>query len=689
MVLSQDNQVWLINLTNSTRFVDVLTSDYVGVCENQVVEIMLSSLNSLMSELQPFPDWDVHNSQLVHHEHLVQTRSGEGNVRPPHANLSIARSMNNISVEPIVNWIGTQLEGQSIPKTIEAQLRGDHPDFPEGLLVLVTSDKGTPRILVPRHVQYDLVTQAHLDIHHQHYGKVHKLLRPIYYWPSMDDDIAAICKRCTICQLAKVRRQKLQTDFDSLSPQSTYKPRQHYGIDFYGLQGGEILVMVDLFTRETLLEWLPSRKQNLVVQIVMRRIIFERGVPFSIRSDNAPELMKGVVRQLCSYLNISQILTGGHNPRGNAICERSNQTLGAMLRKLDDQQYKNVKFYIPAFQFAMNTTPHSAIGCSPFEAGHGLPASTLSSARLLAARYPHNSLEGQEGDVNAIEDSEPGELQGKIKDLIELAMRMVDVAKATSEWHRRMTSDNLSQNGRKINLEDYRIGSEVYFYKPPTALESEKKGRKAKHMDHYAGPAKIIKQIGKRSFLIEYRNAKGKSKVFQRDAGMLSLIDPTGVNFEPVETVVHIDVPQKHRSLTATPLREGEIVLLKDGSVATDWYCAQVLKVLPTHIVVQYYTTQCPPLEDYAKANHQTRKIAISTATFFKTWCLNKGGGPITIIPPEGIRKIRDIRSGKIKICDLQENLLVRNVEVEPCGKLSEPTCKIASKLRYPHHQGA
>ena len=77
-------------------------------------------------------------------------------------------------------------------------------------------------------------------------------------------------------------------------------------------------------------------------------------------------------------------------------------------------------------------------------------------------------------------------------------------AKATSEWHRRMTSDNLSQNGKKINLEDYRIGSEVYFYKPPTALESEKKGRKAKHMDHYAGPAKIIKQIGKRSFLIEY-----------------------------------------------------------------------------------------------------------------------------------------------------------------------------------------
>jgi hypothetical protein len=158
------------------------------------MEIMQFSIKSLVTELQPLPDWDIHNHQLVYHEHLVQTRSGESNGRP--TNLRIPRSMNNISVEPIANCIGTQLEGQSIPKTIEAQLKRDHPGFPEGLLVLETSDKSTPRILVPRHVQHNLVTQAHLDIHHQHYRKVHKLLRPIYYWPSMDDDIATICKRC-------------------------------------------------------------------------------------------------------------------------------------------------------------------------------------------------------------------------------------------------------------------------------------------------------------------------------------------------------------------------------------------------------------------------------------------------------------------------------------------------------------
>ncbi len=98
-------------------------------------------------------------------------------------------------------------------------------------------------------------------------------------------------------------------------------------------------------------------------------------------------------------MNITQILTGGHNPRGNAICERVNQTMGTMIRKLNDQEYKDLKHYIPAFQFAMNIIPHSAIGCSPFEAGHGLPVTTLSAARLLASRYPHNHLEGQDGDI--------------------------------------------------------------------------------------------------------------------------------------------------------------------------------------------------------------------------------------------------------------------------------------------------
>ncbi len=157
-------------------------------------------------------------------------------------------------------------------------------------------------------------------------------------------------------------------------------------------------------------------------------------------------------------------------------------------------------------------------------------------------------------------------MQGQIKNLIELSMRRTEVVKATSEWHRRMTSNKLTQNGRKINLEDYKIGTNVYFYKPPSASEAEKRGRKAKHMDHYSGPARIIQQLGTRSFLLEYRNTKGSIQTFQRDAGMLSLIPPSLRRFDPELHDIQIRIPHKHRSLYATPLWEGEVVILKDGT---------------------------------------------------------------------------------------------------------------------------
>jgi hypothetical protein len=113
----------------------------------------------------------------------------------------------------------------------------------------------------------------------------------------MDRDIERICKGCTHCLAGKMRTDKIKSVFDARDPQSKAGPRQHYEIDLYGLMKDEILVIVDLFTKETILQWLPSRKQEKVAHTILRRIVFERGVPLSIRSDSAPELMKGVMQE--------------------------------------------------------------------------------------------------------------------------------------------------------------------------------------------------------------------------------------------------------------------------------------------------------------------------------------------------------------------------------------------------------
>ena len=150
-------------------------------------------------------------------------------------------------------------------------------------------------------------------------------------------------------------------------------PRQHYGVGFYGLQNGEILELVDLFTRETILIHLRNRNQDNIAKALIKNIIFQRRVPSSLRTDNAQELssITGAVSSICQYLNIKQIKTGGHNPRGNVICEMVNQSLGSMIRKLNDYEYNKLEHLaLPAFQFALNTIFNSAIGCTPFEAGH-------------------------------------------------------------------------------------------------------------------------------------------------------------------------------------------------------------------------------------------------------------------------------------------------------------------------------
>jgi hypothetical protein len=117
-----------------------------------------------------------------------------------------------------------------------------------------------------------------------HHIKVLHVLRAAYYWPNMAKEIQEWCTSCAICTTASVRRKHfllVKTKFDPIAPQAKLLPRQHYGIDFYGIQKGEILVIIDLFTRVTILTFLRNRTQENVARALLTDIIFQRGVPVS------------------------------------------------------------------------------------------------------------------------------------------------------------------------------------------------------------------------------------------------------------------------------------------------------------------------------------------------------------------------------------------------------------------------
>ncbi len=400
-------------------------------------------------------------------------------------------------------------------------------------------------------------------------------------------------------------------------------------------------------------------------------MIFECGVPLSIRSDNAPELMKGVIHKICKYLNIQQIVTGGHNPRGNAICERANQTLGNMIHKLTDKEYTNLKsLALPAFQYAMNITPHSFIGCSPFEAGHGLPAQSVAHARLLAQQTLTDGARGMDLDADdSLEDVDITFDTSELKAVIELAMRMSEILRSTSEWHRRMTSKKLSQSGKTIDYDALIPGAKVYFYKPPTAQEVERRGRKAKHLDHYAGPATILRSIGTRSFVVQYTDRQGITRTYQRDAFMISLVPPSEVKSDPSDTNLEEKTPHVHQSIALSPIEEGEHVIIRDFKDANTWYCAQVLEKLPDRIKVSYYTTSTPALPKYNKSSLKMRLRRIQELIFLKTWTMPTEEA--TTIDPALSRKRNKLWTGQVSHKFLGDVLLLRNVGLTALGSLT------------------
>ena len=207
--------------------------------------------------------------------------------------------------------------------------------LPKDLIVLRDS-KGRQRILAPACQRVALTKTEHETMIHIKGNRVHHELSRTYYWPKMSSQIMSICSACPTCQQGQVRRQNLFAEFRQADIKDLPMPRQAYGIDFYGHEQGEILVAVDLCTREAILWFLTNRKQENVARALLTGLVLQKGVPLSFRNDEAPEFVKGVVAAMNQYLGIEQITTGSHNPRSNAVVERFMQHLNGCLTKCDD-----------------------------------------------------------------------------------------------------------------------------------------------------------------------------------------------------------------------------------------------------------------------------------------------------------------------------------------------------------------
>ena len=286
-------------------------------------------------------------------------------------------------------------------------------------------------------------------------------------------------------------------------------------------------------------------------------------------------------------------------------------------------------------------------------------------------------------DTRTIEDGSAHFDSSVFKQTLELAEEMVRVVKRESEWHRRMTHKHLSIAGKPVNIDDFKVGDDVYFYKPPTQDEAKNRTRKAKHLDHYVGPAKVINKIGTRSLEMQM-TVNGVTREFQRDHSMVLHKKPTPQDPDPSIEPAPVRLPRLHEQGTVP--EPGEFVILQDG-ITKSWYCAQVHQVLASHITVHYYTTTTAPLGNYASSTEAQRRRKLDECSFLRTW--TDARGTATTIAPEPARRLKNIWSGRHHTDELDQQLLVRSVGLTANGHLDASTRNVTATLQLPHQQGA
>ena len=193
---------------------------------------------------------------------------------------------------------------------------------------------------------------------------------------------------------------------------------------------------------------------------------------------------------LTRALGVTTTTTLAHHPMGNAKIERLWQYVVKCLRQLSPQQHRHWQAYVPLIEHTWNTTVHSVLGVSPFEAAHGLPA------RVVADRW------------TAAEYNAPSYMDGPgIK-------AMQTTAKAFMQLVKQVQTQAAMANARCANLKGTKpklaVGDRVAFFIPPTADEAEAAKRKAKHMLWFRGPAIITDVMSPTTFTLKYKGREYK-----------------------------------------------------------------------------------------------------------------------------------------------------------------------------------
>ena len=390
-----------------------------------------------------------------------------------------------------------------------------------------------------------LITALHSSPIGGHSGTraTYQRIKNIFYWPGLKAAVESFITACPICQRAK-HENCLQPGL--LEPLPIVDMAWHHVImDFIeGLpnsQGNEvILVVVDRFTKYA--HFIPlSHPYNVmtVAQAFMDNIIRLHGPPKVIITDRdrifTSKLWKDIFAGMKSELRYST----AYHPQTDGQTERVNQCVETYLRCMTTSHPNKWCSWLPLAEFWYNTTYHTALKMSPFQAFYGFPPPLISELAIPGPdeEEAHNFLAAKQQMMEQLKENLQ-QAQNRMKKYADL----------------------------KRSERMFEVGDMVYLKMAPYRLAAFGFRGALKLQNKYYGPFLVIQKVGKLAYKLQF---------------------PPHVQIHPV---FHVSQLKKHIGRKSIPSPNLPMVAA-DGTIKTGPEAVLQVRQIPRHNlpVVQWF----------------------------------------------------------------------------------------------------